>query len=172
MDEYEKRIAQIVQELGAPLRPGACLFREAVELVSIGQDISGREQRLTAPAAEAWNRMKIAAEKVSETLQLVSAFRSVDYQKQIIQRKLAAGQTWEQILRVSTLPGYSEHHTGRTIDVTAPGFEALTEEFENSSAFKWLTRRAAEFGFTMTYPRDNKFGIAYEPWHWTMGERL
>lgn len=111
--------------------------------------------------------MKAAAARDGETLQLVSAFRGVDYQRQIIERKLAAGQSWEQILRVSALPGFSEHHTGRTIDVTTPGCKALTEEFEGTSAFKWLERRAGEFGFTMTYPRGNEFGVAYEPWHWT-----
>jgi len=100
-------------------------------------------------------------------LQLVSAFRSVDYQKQIIQRKLAAGQSWEQILRVSALPGCSEHHTGRTVDLTTPDSKPLEEKFEGTSAFRWLAHRAGEFGFTMTYPRGNPFGITYEPWHWT-----
>jgi zinc D-Ala-D-Ala carboxypeptidase len=172
MDDYEERIGQILQELGAPPRPHARLFREAAELVSVGPDIYQRDQRLTPAAAQAWNTMRTNAEQNGETLQLVSAFRSVDYQKQLIQRKLTAGQTWEQILRVSALPGYSEHHTGRTIDITTPDFKPLTEEFEHSSAFKWLTQRAKEFGFTMTYPRDNEFGIAYEPWHWTLSERL
>lgn len=172
MDEYQQRIAQILQELGAAPRPGASLFLEATELVSIGQDVYGREQRLAPRAAKAWLAMQPAAKIDGETLQLVSAFRGVDYQRQIIERKRAAGQTWEQILRVSALPGYSEHHTGRTIDLTTPGCEPLTEAFEGTGAFAWLSRRAAEFGFTMTYPRNNPFGIAYEPWHWTFQERL
>ena len=170
MDDYEQRIQQILAELGAPKRANPRLFVEATELVSVGVDIYGREQRLTPEAASAWERMRAAATQEGEILQLVSAFRSVDYQKGIIQRKLAAGQSWEQILRVSALPGFSEHHTGRTIDVTTPGSKALEEEFENTSAFRWLARRAAEFGFTMTYPRGNAWGIAYEPWHWTFGE--
>lgn len=167
MDDYRRRIQQILEELGAPSQPNRQLFEETVELVSVGLDIHGREQRLTPGAAKAWAEMKAAAEKDGESLQLVSAFRSVDYQKQIIERKLASGQTWEQILRVSALPGFSEHHTGRTIDVTTPGSKALEEEFEKTSAFRWLARRAGEFGFTMTYPRGNPFGVAYEPWHWT-----
>lgn len=175
MDDYEKRVARILQELGAPPRPESArgrIFHEAAELVSVGLDIYRREQKLTPEAAAAWQAMKAAAEGDGETLQLVSAFRSVDYQKQIIERKLSAGQSWEQILRVSALPGYSEHHTGRTIDVTTPGCKALTEEFENTSAFAWLRRLAGDFGFTMTYPRGNMFGVAYEPWHWTFQERL
>lgn len=174
-DDCEKRIAQILQELGAPpcdRSSKASGFLEAAELVSVGPDIYGREQKLTPSAAAAWQAMKAAAENNGEALQLVSAFRSVDYQKQIIQRKLSAGQSWEQILRVSALPGFSEHHTGKTIDVTTPGCKPLTEQFENTSAFAWLGRRADEFGFTMTYPRGNKFGVAYEPWHWTFRERL
>ena len=172
MDEYKERVGRILHELGAPARRESSnwpLFPEAGELVSVGADIYGREQRLTPQAAAAWNAMRTAAEKDGEILQLVSAFRSVDNQRQIIERKLAAGQSWGKILRVSALPGYSEHHTGRTIDVTTPGSEALEEEFESTPAFRWLQRRAGEFGFTMTYPRGNKFGIAYEPWHWTFG---
>ena len=45
--------------------------------------------------------------------------------------------------------------------------EALTEEFERTPAFNWLNRRAKEFGFHLTYPRNNRFGVIYEPWHWT-----
>ena len=170
MDAYQNRIAQILRDVGAPPRPTSRMFAEAAELVPVGQDIYGRDQRLTPAAAAAWNGMKTAAEKEGEILQLVSAFRSVDYQKQIIERKLAAGQSWDQILRVSALPGFSEHHTGRTIDVTTNGCKPLEEEFENTSAFLWLTRRAVGYGFTMTYPRDNPFGVAYEPWHWTFQE--
>lgn len=167
MDAYRERIEGIWRELGAPAQPGRHIFPEATELVSVGLDIHDREQRLTSAAAVAWTNMKTIAEKSGEILQLVSAFRSVDYQKQIIQCKLAAGQSWEQILRVSALPGCSEHHTGRTIDVTTPNSKPLEEEFEGTSAFRWLSEHANEFGFTMTYPRGNPFGIAYEPWHWT-----
>jgi D-alanyl-D-alanine carboxypeptidase len=172
MDDYLERIAAIMRELGAPPRSNAWVFREATELVSVGIDIHGREQKLIPQAAAAWNEMRLSAERDGKMLQLVSAFRSVDYQKQIIQRKLAAGQSWDKILRVSALPGYSEHHRGRTIDVTTPGCQPLTEEFENTSGFLWLTRRAGEFGFKMTYPRDNELGVAYEPWHWTFQDRL
>ena len=61
MDEYEELIAQITRELGAPPPPSARIFREAAELVSVGQDIYGRDQRLTPPTAEAWTEMRLAA---------------------------------------------------------------------------------------------------------------
>ena len=27
-------------------------------------------------------------------------------------------------------------------------------------------KRPHEFGFSMSYPRDNPLGVMYEPWHW------
>ena len=30
------------------------------------------------------------------------------------------------------------------------------------------TGEAGAFGFSMTYPRDNPWGIIYEPWHWSL----
>ena len=116
--------------------------------------------------AAAWQRMQHAAASDGIELQVVSAWRSVDYQCGIVERKLARGQRIDQILAVSAAPGYSEHHSGRALDLTTPGFEPLEEEFENSLAFAWLCRNAAHFRFALSYPRDNPHGIAYEPWHW------
>ena len=113
-----------------------------------------------------------AAAQDSVELQIVSAFRSVEYQLGILQRKLDRGQPIAEILRVSAAPGYSEHHSGRALDITTPGFAALEEEFENSPAFAWLKKNARRFGFRMSYPRRNPHGIAYEPWHWSWSARL
>ncbi len=140
--------------------------REPIHLSSIGRDIHAREQFLAQPAAAAWQRMLGAAADDGVTLQIVSAYRSVDYQCGIVERKLACGQTIDEILRVSAAPGYSEHHSGRAVDLTTPGFEPLEEEFESSPAFAWLCRNAARFLFALSYPRGNPHGIAYEPWHW------
>lgn len=142
------------------------LQREPVQLVPVGRDIHGRLQWLHPAAARALARMRTAAAHAGIELQLASAFRSIEYQLGIIERKLARGQAIDDILRVSAAPGYSEHHTGRCVDFTTPGFAALEEDFERSPAFCWLRRHAAEFRFALSYPRGNAHGIAYEPWHW------
>jgi D-alanyl-D-alanine carboxypeptidase len=156
--------------LGVPRDYGRtrCLHRqrEPTRLVSIGNDVHGREQWLQPRAARALARMRDAATRDGVTLQIVSAFRSIEYQVGIVQRKLARGLTMDEILRVSAAPGYSEHHTGRCVDLTTPGCTPLEEEFERSQAFGWLERNAARFGFALSYPRGNRHGIAYEPWHW------
>lgn len=132
----------------------------------IGQDIHGRPQWMTPPAARALERLRAAAAADGVTLEVVSAFRSIEYQLGILERKLARGQTIPEILRVSAAPGYSEHHSGRCVDLTTPGHAPLEETFEASPAFAWLQRHGTGFGFALSYPRGNRHGIAYEPWHW------
>lgn len=140
--------------------------REPTQLQFIGFDTQDRPQWLSPRAARAWTSMVEAAAQDAIELQIVSAFRSIEYQLGILRRKLERGRTMEQILRVSAAPGYSEHHSGRALDITTPGFAALEEAFEQSPAFAWLKRHARRFGFHLSYPRRNKHGIAYEPWHW------
>jgi len=139
---------------------------EANRLVSIGQDIFQRQQFMAPKAARAWQFMKENAAHDSVLLQVVSAYRSVDYQDGIIRRKLEKGHVIGDILRVSAAPGYSEHHTGRAVDITTPGTAVLEEEFEESEAFAWLTTHARRFGYHLSFPRGNPHGVAYEPWHW------
>jgi D-alanyl-D-alanine carboxypeptidase len=171
---YKKHIAVILRELGVASsfgsESGMPLYQEAAALVSVGTDIYGREQRLAPSAADCWQAMQGTAQRQGVSLLLVSAFRSVDYQRDIWERKLTAGESVEQILRVSAPPGYSEHHTGWAIDVTAPGCPPVTEEFESTAAFAWLLTNAGTFGFSMTYPRHNRYGVIYEPWHWSVNE--
>ncbi len=141
-------------------------MREPVHLVFVGQDTQDRPQWLSARAARAWMRMRDAAAQAAVELQIVSAFRSTEYQLGILTRKLERGQSIGDILRVSAAPGYSEHHSGRALDLTTPGSAALEEAFEGSPAFAWLSTNAQSYGFRLSYPRGNAHGIAYEPWHW------
>ncbi|WP_291220137.1 M15 family metallopeptidase [Dokdonella sp.] len=145
---------------------GLLLVREPERLTAIGLDVHGRMQWLVPRAAAAWKRMHATARDEGIVLEVVSAFRSAEYQLGILRRKLERGLTIEEILRVSAAPGYSEHHSGRVLDLTTPGYEPLEEVFEQSAAFAWLEHNAAAFGFHLSYPRGNPHGIAYEPWHW------
>jgi D-alanyl-D-alanine carboxypeptidase len=144
-------------------------FAEASELVDVGPNLVGRMQRLTPEAASSWQRMVSAARSDGITLLIVSGFRSFDYQADLIRRKLAAGQLIGDILKVNAAPGYSQHHTGQAVDIATPGSRPLTEEFEESDAFTWLGQNARDFGFSMTYPRNNPYGFIFEPWHWALG---
>ena len=172
--DYQERIRVALQEQGIPQSyvtdRRQSIHLECTDLVSIGLDMAGREQRLERTAAAAWLSMREAAGRESVVLAVVSAFRSFDYQNQIIARKLAAGQPIEQILQVSAVPGFSEHHSGRAIDLGTPGCPPLTEAFKQTTAYLWLTEHADEYGFHLSYPRGNPHGVSFEPWHWFCAE--
>ena len=143
-------------------------YAETGELVEVGPNLVGRMQRLTPVAAAKWQQMVEAASGDGIRLLIVSGFRSFDYQADLIRNKLNSGQTIDEILQVSAAPGHSQHHTGNAIDIATPGSRPLTEEFETSDAFAWLTANAEKYEFSMTYPRDNPHGLIYEPWHWSL----
>jgi D-alanyl-D-alanine carboxypeptidase len=159
-----------MQDLGIPSDYAAkrCLFPqvEASDLVGISGGAGDKEIRLDPAAAAAWEKMQTAASDAGIAFVAVSGFRSVRRQTEIIESKLAAGESIESILRVIAAPGYSEHHTGRALDIGFPGEPYLTEAFEMTPAFRWLGNNARKFGFRLSYPRGNIHGIVYEPWHW------
>ncbi len=142
------------------------LCAEAVELevADLGED--GREHRMTPAAAAAWRAMKKAAAADGVVLRIGSAFRSIARQTEIIQGKLARGQSLQTILEASAPPGYSEHHTGCAVDITTDGVAPFEVQFETTPAFRWLKANAARFGFVLSYPPGNRHGYQYEPWHW------
>jgi D-alanyl-D-alanine carboxypeptidase len=165
-------LRELHAELGIPasyrLDTGLPTYVEPAELVEVGPNLVGRMQRLTPEAAKQWQSMVEAADKVGIQLLIVSGFRGIKYQAGLIRKKIEAGQSIGEILKVNTAPGHSEHHTGCAVDIATPGSRPLTEDFENTDAFRWLESRAVEFGFSMTYPRENPWGIAFEPWHWSL----
>lgn len=110
--------------------------------------------------------MEAAAKSAGLTLLPISGFRSISRQAALIRRKLSAGEPIARILRVMAAPGFSEHHSGRALDLGCPGCDDLTTGFGRTREFRWLKRHASRFGFHLSYPRGNPQGIIYEPWHW------
>ncbi|KRW61491.1 M15 family metallopeptidase [Pseudomonas sp. TTU2014-080ASC] len=164
------RLHHFAQEFGVPDDFFLCRqvleYEEAEQLVTAATNADGREHRLSPEAAKAWKEMHAAALNSGISLFIVSAFRSVQRQAELIRRKLAAGQSITEVLSVSALPGCSEHHTGNAVDVGTAGYALLETEFEQSPAFAWLTDNAASFGFYLSFPRGNPYGYNFEPWHW------
>lgn len=162
----DERLAALGIAVDSLRARGLRRYDEASELqvAEVGSD--GREHRLIPAAAKAWKSLKLQARRDGEVILIVSAFRGVERQMEIIRRKLDAGESIDAILTVCAPPGYSEHHTGLAVDVGTPGSERLEVEFERTSAYDWLRRNAEEFGFRLSYPPGNSFGFAYEPWHW------
>jgi len=149
-----------VEARGLPL----CEEASELELVEVGED--GKEHFLVPAAANAWRSLQGAAIADDIQLFIVSAFRSVERQAELVRRKLAVGMPIDDVLSVCAPPGFSEHHTGRAVDLSTPGVSVLEAEFDQTVAFAWLTRRAKDFGFHLSFPAGNSQGYLYEPWHW------
>lgn len=167
---YRRRVQAALRELGiAPASIEARrlpLQNEAQRLVPVGLGTDGRDKLLAPKAAQSWLKMREAARRDGVELLLISGFRSLEFQATLIRNKLARGMSLDEVLKVNAPPGYSEHHTGQAVDIGCRDSEALDEAFETTPAFDWLRRRAGRFGFTLSYPRGNRDGFLYEPWHW------
>ncbi|MBC55051.1 MAG: hypothetical protein CMQ34_14580 [Gammaproteobacteria bacterium] len=148
------------QTIGLPLQA------EPRQLTDAGPDMFGRPLQMTPDTLAAWLAMRDQAARDGVTLWVVSAYRSVNYQAEVIRRKLDSGRSLEDILRVNAAPGYSEHHTGRALDIATPDSPPLETAFDQTVAYLWLTENAAKFGFVLSYPEGSLSAISYEPWHW------
>lgn len=142
------------------------LMPEPATLSFAGFDRYQRPLWMQEEAAIAWKKMQRQAVEDSVTLEAISGYRGHAYQYGIFKRKLARGQSVPEILKVNAAPGYSEHHTGRAIDIGTPNEPPAEESFESTKAFEWLMQHAGAFGFRLSYPRNNPHDINYEPWHW------
>ena len=90
-------------------------YIEQQDLIVIKDE--GRSFQLHPDAFVAWKKMKDAAITDGISLYIVSAFRSFERQSEIIEKKRMKGIPEEDIFKVSAPPGFSEHHTGRAVDI-------------------------------------------------------
>jgi D-alanyl-D-alanine carboxypeptidase len=118
-------------------------------------------------AAKAFTLMREAGRRDGVSLLIVSGHRSLEEQRLCFheaQRRHGRNQAVSWVAP----PGYSEHHTGYVFDIGDEKVPTADDEpeFEETPAFRWLVGSAASFGFELSFPRGNKGGVSYEPWHW------
>lgn len=167
---WQRNYVELLDELDIPadygVRHRLILQPETTDLEEVGEDVFGRQQRLIPQAAKAWRSMRDTASRKGVEIDLVSGFRTATYQSGLIKRKLEEGKHLDQVLAITAAPGFSEHHTGRAVDLTTHGCPPLEEAFATTEAYRWLRANAGIFGFHESYPRNNRHGILWEPWHW------
>lgn len=131
-------------------------------------------------ATEAWRAMKAAALVDSLDLRLVAGFREFADQRALFLNALAnagvdasaiaggsADAQISTILQTVSIPGYSKHHTGYTVDIGCGAYGS----FVNSPCFGWLSAdnyaNAKKFGWIPSYPPDTySQGPQPEPWEY------
>lgn len=131
---------------------------------------------------DSYNQMLLAAQADGIDLMLVSAYRSISYQEQIfnqnVQNLMMQGETQESATQIvkqtSTEPGFSEHHTGLSIDIVDHDWSQnytgvlLNQGYADTKGGQWLATHAREYGFILRYPKDRQSitEITFEPWHY------
>ena len=159
-DEADARIRDIAETRGYRLRSSPSA--DAV-LVSVDGYL------LQSIVREPWEQLQQAATEAGHAISIVSGYRSVSTQRSLFTQRLAAaggsvaavaaGQADEivdQVLVESSIPGYSKHHTGYTIDLRCAGY--VFENFKNSPCNDWITannyEQAKTYGFIPSYPPE------------------
>lgn len=108
-------------------------------------------------------KMMRAAAQDEKPLRVLSSYRSFGEQsslKSSYKRKYGTGAN-----AFSADQGYSEHQLATTVDFTTAGNPESLALFGTSEQYSWLVRHAHEYGFVLSYPKDNTF-FQFEPWHW------
>ena len=139
-------------------------------LVLIPQNLTLDDFQITVlpQTRKAFIKMAKAAKKDSVFLIADSGFRSRAFQRKIIRERMATGLAFREVILSVAPPGYSEHHTGRALDLAPSEIE-----FATSKTYRWLKQNAAKFGFYETMPRNPEGPAFWEPWHWSwQGDRL
>ena len=177
----DRRIVGIAEQRGYRLRSAA----RSMDLV----EIDGR--LLQVDAKGAWEELKREAFKNGIELGLISGYRSIDRQRTIFLGLLsqgaeetigreytndeiasgAADALIDRILSESSVPGFSKHHTGYTIDITDVTSGLDFTEFSQTAGFHWLSEdnylNAKRFGFVPSYPEGaGKQGPDPEAWEY------
>ncbi len=144
------------------------LLADSKKLAKIPDEMAFEKSRIyvTPDTKKAFLKMSEAAKKDGILLLTDSGFRSIWYQKQIIRRRLEAGEKYDKLISFVAPPGYSEHHTGRAVD-----FVPSEARFAATDTYIWLKKHAVDFGFYETYPKDTSGTTPWESWHWVFQPR-
>lgn len=135
---------------------------------------------LSPKMIEAVSGLKSEAKKAGLNLTTVSSFRSIEDQKNIFNNELKAlglsnsdiiarkvDDQIESIMETRSIPGYSKHHTGYTVDFGCNSNDLLG--FKNTECYNWIEKnnfeKAKKFGIIPSYPESTiKQGPNPEEW--------
>ena len=93
---------------------------------------------------------------------VVSGYRSYSDQVDNFGKKVKVdGRSIENVQASNTIPGFSQHHTGKAFDIFSvdPSWWDSKPEVK-----KWVADNAIKYGFEITYKTNGILRIA-EPWH-------
>lgn len=181
VDSIEAQVAQMTSTVGTLEKLRATdreLLKKYSRIYFLNENYLP-QQLLPVPAAEtagtrdekyfhaqAWpflERLLNAARADGMELRILSAYRSFGTQAAL--KSAYAVRYGSGANQFSADQGYSEHQLGTTIDFTTAKLGTNFTSFEKTPEYVWLTKNAHRFGFTLSYPNNNRYYV-FEPWHW------
>lgn len=140
---------------------------------TLAEAVKGSGYYLDYRVAPYYQKMYDAAKADGIILTPVSGYRSFERQKKNLEEEISKNietglDRKEATIKATTkilIPGSSEHNAGLAMDICS-----LSQSFENTKEFDWLSENAAEYGFILRYPKSEKAReitkVTYEPWHY------
>ena len=124
--------------------------------------INRKDLSLTKTAEAALQKMALAAKQDGVTLVVSSSYRSYAYQKNLFERYVRESGE-KEAERFSARPGTSQHQLGTVID-----FGSISNEFAQTRAGKWMQQHAAQYGWSLSFPKGYEAvtGYVWESWHY------
>ena len=117
---------------------------------------------------EMFNKMKEDAKKNGYDIDIMSGYRTYDYQDKIY-NKLVLEKGINYAFRHIAPAGASEHQTGLAIDICVyrDGKCYIEHDISEFDEVKWLHNNSYKYGFILRYPDgyEEETGYDYEPWH-------
>lgn len=128
-------------------------------------------------AAKHMREMIAAAKEDGINLKVLSAYRTINYQKKLFERNVKSrmedyGMSYEEAYYDTSIniapPGGSEHNAGLAADIITENDWDTYTGFEDTEEFAWLQEHAPEYGFILRYlkGKEDITGYIYEPWHY------
>lgn len=119
---------------------------------------------LREEAAAAWEKLYAAAEKDGVAINIVSSFRTQQYQEDLFNSYLQSDP--ENAATYSAYPRTSEHELGLTLDISYD--DLLHDDLQESALGKWMAENGYRYGWIVRYPQGKEAITQYifEPWHY------
>ncbi len=140
---------------------------------TLAEAVKGSGVQLDYRVAPYYQAMYDAALADGITLTPVSGYRTYERQKNNFEDRIKENMAKGMDIKEATVaaatvimvPGSSEHNAGLAMDICS-----LSDSFENTKEFEWLSQNAASYGFILRYPKDERSAsitkVTYEPWHY------
>jgi LAS superfamily LD-carboxypeptidase LdcB len=124
------------------------------------EDSGGVNSEANSQINKLVNDAKNKFPKLANTKGIISGYRSYSDQVKNFGNK-AQKRGIDNTQRANTVPGFSQHHTGKAFDI----FSVETSWWnQNSDVKDWVATNASKYGFDVTYKKQGPLRIA-EPWH-------